>query len=163
MTIGSRSVKRGVTPPSVVTDAIDKAIIRLLQEDGRMSYADLGPAVGLSAAAARQRVLALLEGGAMQIVAVTDPISLGFEVQAMVGFRVQGHLEEVAAEIAKITEVAYLVITTGRFDLLAEIVAEGNDHFLRVLNRIRNLPGVESSEAFTYLQLQKQSYDWGTR
>lgn len=128
-----------------------------------MSYADLGPAVGLSPAAARQRVLALLDSGAMQIVAVTDPISLGFEVQALVGFRVQGDLDEVANEIGKLAEVSYLVITTGRFDVVSEIVAEDNDHFLRVLNRIRNLPGVESSEAFTYLRLQKQSYDWGTR
>lgn len=128
-----------------------------------MSYADLGPAVGLSPAAARQRVLALLESGVMQIVAVTDPIKMGFQVQAMVGFRVNGDLEAIAAEIGRLPEVAYLVITTGRFDLLAEIVAEDNDHFLQVLTSIRSLSVVEASEAFTYLRLEKQSYDWGAR
>lgn len=163
MSIGARSLKRPAVPSGGVTDAIDKAIVRLLQEDGRMSYADLGPAVGLSPAAARQRVRGLLEAGVMQIVAVTDPISLGFEMQALVGFRIQGDLDAVASEIGKFDEVSYVVITTGRFDVIAEIVTEDNDHFLRVLNEIRKLEGVGSSEAFTYLRLHKQSYDWGTR
>jgi Lrp/AsnC family transcriptional regulator for asnA, asnC and gidA len=162
MTAGARQL-RGRERGPLELDQIDKAIIRHLQADGRMSYADLGPAVGLSPAAVRQRVRTLLEAGAMQIVAVTDPIRLGFEIQAMVGFRVQGDLESVAAEIAGLVEVSYLVITTGRFDLLAEIVAEDNEHLLEVLSRIRSIPSVEASEAFTYLRLTKQSYDWGTR
>ena len=163
MTVTVRSIHRAKDNTVLVLDEIDKSIIRHLQEDGRMSYADLGPAVGLSAAAARQRVLALLEAGAMQIVAVTDPIKMGFAVQAMVGFRVNGDLEAIAAEIGQLPEVDYLVITTGRFDLLAEIVAENNDHFLQVLSSIRSMPAVEASEAFTYLRLEKQSYDWGAR
>jgi Lrp/AsnC family transcriptional regulator, regulator for asnA, asnC and gidA len=163
MTVTVRSFHRANNNTVLALDEIDKSIIRHLQEDGRMSYADLGPAVGLSPAAARQRVLTLLDAGVMQIVAVTDPIKMGFPVQAMVGFRVNGDLAAIAAEIARLPEVDYLVITTGRFDLLAEIVAEDNDHFLRVLSAIRSLPVVEASEAFTYLRLEKQSYDWGAR
>jgi Lrp/AsnC family transcriptional regulator for asnA, asnC and gidA len=163
MTVTVRSLRRATNDLPLTIDNIDKSIIRHLQEDGRMSYANLGPAVGLSPAATRQRVLALLEAGAMQIVAVTDPIKMGFAVQAMVGFRVNGDLEESAAEISRLPEVDYLVITTGRFDLLAEIVAEDNDHFLRVLRTIRSIPAVEAGEAFTYLRLEKQSYDWGAR
>lgn len=163
MTVTVRSLRIANDKTALVLDEIDKSIIRHLQGDGRMSYADLGPAVGLSPAAARQRVLALLEAGVMQIVAVTDPIKMGFRVQAMVGFRVNGDLEAIAAEIGRLPEVDYLVITTGRFDLLAEIVAEDNDHFLQVLSSIRSMPVVEASEAFTYLRLEKQSYDWGAR
>ncbi len=163
MTVTVRSLRRANHNTVLALDEIDKSIIRHLQEDGRMSYADLGPAVGLSPAAARQRVLALLETGVMQIVAVTDPTKMGFPVQAMVGFRVNGDLEAIAAEIGRLPEVDYLVITTGRFDLLAEIVAEDNDHFLQVLSSIRSMPVVEASEAFTYLRLEKQSYDWGAR
>ena len=163
MTVTVRSFHRATGNAVLALDEIDKSIIRRLQEDGRMSYADLGPAVGLSPAAARQRVLALLEAGAMQIVAVTDPIKMGFPVQAMVGFRVNGDLAAIAAEIGRLPEVDYLVITTGRFDLLAEIVAEDNDHFLQVLSSIRSMSVVEASEAFTYLRLEKQSYDWGAR
>ena len=163
MTVTVRSFHRANDNTVLELDEIDKSIIRRLQEDGRMSYADLGPSVGLSPAAARQRVLTLLDAGAMQIVAVTDPIKMGFPVQAMVGFRVNGDLAAIAAEIARLPEVDYLVITTGRFDLLAEIVAEDNDHFLQVLSSVRNMPAVEASEAFTYLRLEKQSYDWGAR
>lgn len=142
-------------------DRVDKAIIRHLQDDGRMSYADLGPMVGLSPAAVRQRVLQLIRDGVMQVVAVTDPISLGFEVQAMVGIRVEGDLESVSKALADIREVDYLVITTGRFDLIAEVVATSTDHFLDLLNRIRTVEGVKSTEAFNYLRLEKQTYDWG--
>lgn len=144
-------------------DEMDKAIVRHLQEDGRMSYADLGPLVGLSPAATRQRVLHLIDSGIMQIVAVTDPIKLGFESQAMVGLRVIGDLKAVADRLGEIPEIDYLVITTGRFDLLAEVVATTSDHFLETINRIRSTEGVQASEVFGYLKLEKQSYDWGTR
>jgi Lrp/AsnC family transcriptional regulator for asnA, asnC and gidA len=144
-------------------DDIDKAIIRHLQEDGRMSYADLGPLVGLSPAATRQRVLHLIDEGIMQIVAVTDPTRIGFDIQAMVGIRVLGDLDGVAKALAAMDEVDYLVITTGRFDLMAEVVATSTEHFFRTVNAIRGLTGVQSSEAFTYLRLEKQSYDWGAR
>lgn len=128
-----------------------------------MSYADLGPLVGLSPAAARQRVINLIDSQVMQIVAVTDPTKLGFPIQAMVGFQVVGELESAASRMANLAEVDYLVITTGRFDILAEIVATSPDHFLRTLNSIRSMEGVQSSEVFTYLRLEKQSYDWGVR
>lgn len=144
-------------------DDIDKAIIRRLQEDGRTSYADLGPLVGLSPAAVRQRVIQLIDSGVMQVVAVTDPTKLGFEIQAMVGFQVVGDLDTIAANMAEIAEVDYLVITTGRFDILAEIVATSTADFLRTINGIRLMDGVQSSEVFTYLRLQKQSYNWGVR
>ncbi len=150
-------------PVAASLDDIDKAIIRHLQEDGRTSYADLGPLVGLSPAATRQRVLQLIDNGVMQVVAVTDPTRLGFEIQAMVGFQVLGDLESIATKLGEFAEVDYLVITTGRFDILAEIVATSTDHFLSTLNAIRCLDGVQSSEVFTYLRLEKQSYDWGVR
>ncbi len=145
-------------------DDIDKAIIRELQIDGRLSYAQLGPKVGLSQAAARQRVQRLIESGTMQVVAVTDPLKLGFEVEAMVGVTVEGDVREVAARLSTTPEIEYLVIAAGRFDLLAEVVCLNNEHLLEIVNDvIRLTPGVISTEVFTYLQLQKQSYSWGTR
>jgi Lrp/AsnC family transcriptional regulator for asnA, asnC and gidA len=128
-----------------------------------MSYADLGPFVGLSPAAARQRVLNLIDDGTMQIVAVTDPTRLGFEIQAMVGLEVTGDLQAAAQRIAQITSVDYLVITTGRFDMIAEVVAVDTADFISTLGQIRAIDGVISTEAFTYLALEKQSYDWGVR
>ena len=70
---------------TVQLDAVSKAIIEQLQTDGRRSYAEIGKAVGLSEAAVRQRVQKLTESGVMQVVAVTDPMQLGFYRQAMIG------------------------------------------------------------------------------
>ena len=149
--------------PSVAIDEIDKAIIRELQLDGRMPYAKLGPAVGLSQAAVRQRVQRLIEHGVMQVVAVTDPLMLGFGLEAMVGVEVEGDIRAVAAKLAKVDEVSYVVVTSGRFDLLVEVVCRDNEQLLAVVNDVmRSLPGVRTTETFTYLHLEKQTYSWGT-
>lgn len=144
-------------------DDIDKEIIRHLQEDGRMPYTKLGPMVGLSAPAARQRVKALMERGAMQVVAVTDPLRLGFAVQAMIGIEVAGDLDDAAKALGEMPEVDYVVLTAGSFDILCEVVGEDNDSLLALLNRIRATGVAKSLEVFTYLRLTKQTYDWGTR
>jgi Lrp/AsnC family transcriptional regulator for asnA, asnC and gidA len=149
---------------AVVIDEIDKVIIRALQVDGRMSYAQLAPAVGLSQAATRQRVHRLLECGVMQIVAVTDPLKLGFKIQALVGLSADGDLRALAEQIARMPEVDYLVNTAGRFDLMLEIVCESVNDLQSLINeRLRPLPGVRHVEAFVYLELVKESYDFGTR
>ncbi|WP_425527981.1 Lrp/AsnC family transcriptional regulator [Yinghuangia seranimata] len=150
--------------PGGSLDSVSMAIIEQLQEDGRRSYAAIGKAVGLSEAAVRQRVQRLLDQGVMQIVAVTDPLTVGFHRQAMVGMRVEGDIEPVADILATMDEVAYVVITAGSFDLIAELVCEDDDHMLAIINkRIRAIPGVRSTESFVYLKLRKQTYTWGTR
>ena len=145
-------------------DDVSKAIIEQLQRDGRQSYASIGKEVGLSEAAVRQRVQKLVDAGTMQIVAVTDPMQLGFARQAMVGINVSGPLDPVADALAALEEVDYVVVTAGRYDLLAEIVCESDDHLLQLISAsIRSLPGVVSTETFMYLGLRKQSYSWGVR
>ena len=145
-------------------DDLSKAIIDELQRDGRRPYAAIGKAVGLSEAAVRQRVQRLQEAGVMQIVAVTDPMQVGFSRAAMVGIRVDGDIEPVAARIEAMAEVDYLVVCAGSFDILAEITAEDDEHLLDVVSAgIRAIPGVRSTETFMYLKLRKQTYHWGTR
>ncbi|MGD9959806.1 Lrp/AsnC family transcriptional regulator [Nocardioides sp.] len=145
-------------------DDVSKAIIEQLQQDGRRPYAAIGKVVGLSEAAVRQRVQRLIETGVMQVVAVTDPLQLGFARQAMIGIRVRGPLEPVAEALVALDEVDYVVVTAGTFDLLAEAVCESDDALLELIsNSIRSIPGVESTETFMYLQLRKQTYSWGVR
>ncbi len=151
------------TAPLVIDD-VDKAIVEALQEDGRLPYTRLAKQVGLSEAAVRQRVQRLIESGVMQIVAVTDPAMLGFRRNAMVGLEVEGDLRTVAHDIAEIPEVSYVVVVSGSFDLLMEVVCEDDDHLLTLLNdKVRAIPGVRRTETFTYLRLFKQTYAWGTR
>ena len=149
--------------PRVVLDALSKQIIEQLQQDGRRSYAAIGKAVGLSEAAVRQRVQRLIDCGAIQIVAVTDPMTLGFRRQTMIGVRCDGDLERVADDLAGMPEIDYVVITAGSFDLLIELVCEDDDQLLEILGRIRSLPSVTATETFVYLKLRKQTYSWGTR
>jgi Lrp/AsnC family transcriptional regulator for asnA, asnC and gidA len=153
-----------VRKAAMVLDEVSKAIIEQLQQDGRRSYAAIGKVVGLSEAAVRQRVQRLTESGVMQVVAVTDPLQLGFARQAMVGIRCRGELEVVAEALGELQEVDYVVITAGSYDLLVEVVAESDDHLLELISmKIRSIPNVESTETFMYLKLQKQTYSWGVR
>lgn len=145
-------------------DATSKKIIEQLQEDGRRPYSTIGRAVGLSEAAVRQRVQRLVETGVVQIVAVTDPLQVGFARQAMIGIQADGDLETLADRLAALPEVDYVVVTAGSFDLLVELVCEDDEHLLEILNSsIRAIPGVNRTETFVYLKLRKQLYNWGTR
>lgn len=145
-------------------DDTSKAIVEQLQADGRRSYAEIGKAVGLSEAAVRQRVQKLTDSGIMQIVAVTDPMQLGFFRQAMIGIRATGDTRDLADRLSAIPEVDYVVLTAGSFDVMVEVVCERDEDLLALLNStIRPLPGVASTETFVYLRLHKQFYNWGTR
>ncbi|MCW2842143.1 MAG: transcriptional regulator, AsnC family [Nocardioides sp.] len=150
--------------PAVQLDDVSKAIIEQLQQDGRRSYTAIGKVVGLSEAAVRQRVQRLIDGGVMQVVAVTDPLELGFARQAMVGVRVTGPLEPVADALAALEDVDYVVVTAGSYDILAEVVCESDEHLLELISgRIRTIEGVAATETFMYLSLRKQTYSWGVR
>ncbi|SDN75623.1 Lrp/AsnC family transcriptional regulator, regulator for asnA, asnC and gidA [Cryobacterium flavum] len=156
--------RRGHPPKLAQLDDVSKKIIEQLQADGRRSYAEIGKAVGLSEAAVRQRVQKLTDSGVMQVVAVTDPMQLGFFRQAMIGIRASADTRILAEQLAEIDAVDYVVLTAGTFDILAEVVCEDDDELLELLNsKIRNLDGVLSTETFVYLKLHKQFYNWGTR
>ena len=146
-----------------VLDDVSRAIIEQLQEDGRRPYARIATAVGLSEAAVRQRVQRLLDAGVMQIVAVTDPMQVGFPRQAMVGVRAKGDVRSAADRLASLPEVDYVVVTAGSVDVLAEVVCEDDGQLMDVVARIRAVDGVESTESLVYLGLRKQTYAWGTR
>ena len=149
---------------SIQLDRLSKAIVEELQQDGRRSYAAIGKTVGLSEAAVRQRVQRMVDSGVMQIVAVTDPMQLGFSRQALIGIRCTGDALEVAERLSAIDAIDYVVLTAGSFDMIVEVVCEDDDCLLELLNRdIRPIPGVVATESLVYLKLVKQQYNWGTR
>lgn len=145
-------------------DDVNKKIVALLQEDGRRSYVSIGKEIGLSEAAVRLRVQKMLDDGVMQIVAVTNPMEMGFRRQAMVGITVNGDIEYVAQKLKDIRQIDYIIITAGRFDILAEVFAEDDESMLELVNRqIRKIDGIDRTELFTYMRLESQRYDWGVR
>ncbi|MCU1656538.1 MAG: Transcriptional regulator, AsnC [Pseudonocardiales bacterium] len=150
--------------PTSRGDHVNNAIIEQLQRDGRMAYSTIAKAVGLSEAAVRQRVQKLVDNGVMQIVAVTDPMQVGFARQAMIGISATGDIEAIAAKLAMIDEVDYIVVTAGSIDLLVEVVVEDDQHLLSLVNgSIRTIDGITRTETFLYLKLVKQTYNWGAR
>ena len=142
-------------------DGKDLQIIAALQIDGRASFADIAREIDLSPAAIRLRVKRLLDTGTLDIVAVTDPLRIGFTMQAMIGLNTSGDIESLSEKIARLEPVTYVVLTAGRFDLLVEVLCTDNDHLLQVIGQLRGLDGVSSTETFTYLRLAKQTYAWG--
>ncbi|TPW11905.1 MAG: Lrp/AsnC family transcriptional regulator, regulator for asnA, asnC and gidA [Acidimicrobiaceae bacterium] len=142
-------------------DDIDRAIIEQLQTDGRTPYTRLGAAVGLSEAAVRQRVQRLTDTGVMQVVAVTNPLSIGYRRMAMIGVRTNGPTDGVSEALRAMEDIDYLVVTAGSFDLMCEVVVGDDADLLDLTNRIRRVSGVVSTETFIYLDLVKQTFAWG--
>ncbi|HWF25556.1 MAG TPA: Lrp/AsnC family transcriptional regulator [Solirubrobacteraceae bacterium] len=145
-------------------DPLDEQIVALLQADGRRSYGDIGKAVGLSEAATRQRVNRLRDAGVMRIVAIVDPIQLGRGVVATMGVRVSGDTRRVAARLADVPEIEYVVLTAGSFDLIAELVCETEEELLRVINEsVRSIEQVRETETFMHLRTEKNVFAWGRK
>jgi Lrp/AsnC family transcriptional regulator for asnA, asnC and gidA len=144
-------------------DEVDRGLIEALQRNGRDSFRRIGRELGVSEATVRSRFTRLSEDGILQVIGVTNPLGLGYEAMAMVGVRTAGSPEPVAHAIGSWQEADYVVVTAGQFDLLVEVVCTDKRELLGVMNRIRTLDGVASTETFVYLQLHKQLYDWGIR
>ncbi len=144
-------------------DDTDRAIIELLQADGRMPFTKVAAEVGLTEGAIRQRVNRLTEAGVMQIVAVTDPLSVGVRRVALIGARVHGDAETTAMALVDMPEIEYLLATTGRYDLMFEVVADDDTHLMHLLSQLRSRPDIVEVEAFSCLKLFKQVFSWGAR
>jgi Lrp/AsnC family transcriptional regulator, regulator for asnA, asnC and gidA len=148
-----------------VLDDLDKAIIRCLQLDGRRPYAQIGRELKVPEATVRQRAERLISRRVVQVVGVTDPLAMGFQQPALIGIKVDAaKLAPIAAKIAELEEVTYLVVTAGRFDLMCEVVCEDNEHLMRVLTEdLAKIRGIRSTETMVELKFVKESYQWGTR
>jgi Lrp/AsnC family transcriptional regulator, regulator for asnA, asnC and gidA len=154
--------RRGAVSAPRRIDELDQGIIEALQANGRESFRAIAARLGVSEATVRARYARLCDDDILQVVAVTNPLGLGFE-QALIGVKTSGPPQPCADEIASWPEADYVVITAGQYDLVVEIVAADRRDLLEVTNRMRALDGVVSTETFLYLDLVKQLYDWGTR
>ncbi len=142
-------------------DDIDRAILRELQSDGRIAYADLGPKVGLSASAARQRLQRMLDAKVVQVVGVTDPMAMGRQSMALLGITVDGDPRTVADELARSEEIIYVVLTAGVYGLFAEVVCARPADLLAFVNDVvRAIEGVTSVETIPYYGIHTHRFLW---
>jgi Lrp/AsnC family transcriptional regulator, regulator for asnA, asnC and gidA len=159
---GGADPRRGPVAPARRVDELDRRIIEALQENGRESFRRIASLLGVSEATVRARYARLTSEGILQVVAVTNPLGLGFD-QALIGVKTSGAPDTVADEIARWPEADYVVVTAGQFDLVVEVVTADRRELLDLTNRMRALEGVVTTETFFYLEMWKQLYDWGTR
>ena len=146
--------------PAQGLDDIDLAIIESLRKDGRSAFAQIAEQLGVSAGMIRLRYNRLVEQGYLRVVAITNPLRMGYKSMAMIGLHVDGSkLLEVAEKVAKLDEVVYLVVSSGRFDLFAEVVCRDHDHLLDfITSKLSIIEGVRDSESFMHLKIAKEIY-----
>ena len=141
-------------------DETDRAIILALKEDGRMSFAEIARRLDVSPGMVRQRYLRLLDEKILQVVPVTNPPLMGYKVMAQIGIRADNRrLREVVRQIAAFDEVIYLVLCTGAYEILVEVVCRDNAHLLEFLTEdLGAVEGIRSTETFLYLEIVKEAY-----
>jgi Lrp/AsnC family transcriptional regulator for asnA, asnC and gidA len=145
---------------STSLDETDLNIIEALRRDGRVAFAQIAEQLGVSPGMIRQRYTRLVEQGFLKVVAITNPIRMGYKTMAMIGIRVDGSkLLGVAEKISKLDEVIYLVISSGRFDIFAEVVCRDHEELLRfITEKLSTVDGVRESESFMHLKIVKEVY-----
>lgn len=141
-------------------DAIDLQIIDALQKDGREAFAQIAERLAVSPGMIRMRYNRLVEKGILRVVAITNPLQMGFKMMAMIGIKAEGgKLLEVANQIAALDEVIYLILVSGSYDIFAEIICRNQDDVLRFLTeRLYKIDGIRESETFIHLKIIKEVY-----
>lgn len=141
-------------------DEIDRQIIEALQKDGRVAFAQIAEKLNVSAGMIRLRYSRLVEQGYLKVVAITNPLRMGFNTMAMIGIRADGSkLLEVADKISKLDEVIYMIVSSGRFDIFAEVVCRDHEDLLRfITEKLSTIDGVRESESFMHLKIVKEIY-----
>jgi Lrp/AsnC family transcriptional regulator for asnA, asnC and gidA len=151
---------QSVTELAYELDDVDRYVIDALRKDGRVPFSQVAEQLGVSPGMIRQRYSRLVEQGYVKVIAITNPVQHGLKTMAMIGIRTDGtRMLEVATQIARLEEVIYLVVASGRFDILAEVVCRDHDDLLRFLTeRLHSIEGVRESETFMHLRIIKEIY-----
>lgn len=144
-------------------DEKDRAIISILQYDGRIPYTKIADELNITEGSVRHRVKRLINSGKLQIVGIAQPDAMGWNEVGIIGITVQAdRITEVAEAIAQLPEVTYLVQAAGEFDLFAEVYCRDRDYFVSFLNnKLQKIPGVERTQSFLILKMYKLSSHWG--
>jgi Lrp/AsnC family transcriptional regulator for asnA, asnC and gidA len=141
-------------------DEVDQYIIEAMRQDGRIAFAQIAQQMNVSPGMIRVRYNRLVETGILKVVAVTNPLRMGYKTMAMIGIRTEGEkMLQVAEQVAAFEEVIYLIVVSGRYDIIAEVVCRDHAHLLRFLTeKLYTVEGVRESESFMHLKIQKEVY-----
>ncbi len=155
-------MENSTTPPTKHDglDAVDQYIIEAMRHDGRIAFAQIAQQLNVSPGMIRVRYNRLVEMGILKVVAVTNPLRMGYKTMAMIGIRTEGEkMLQVAEQVATFEEVIYLIVVSGRYDIIAEVVCRDHADLLRFLTeKLYKVDGVRESESFMHLKIQKEVY-----
>ena len=145
-------------------DAVDSNMINLLQKDGRLSNIEMAKQLGISEATVRARLKRLMDEGFIQIVAVSNPFKLGFEITGDIYIHVDmKKVQKIIKELKKIKALWYIVMTTGSSNINAEFVVRTlEDLNDLVYSQISNIDGVRRVEISVIMNYIKRNYEFGT-
>ncbi len=145
-------------------DDLDLALIRELESDGRQTNTELAKKIGTSKATARRKLKRLLDEGIIKVVAVSSPLALGYKTVTTMGINVRpGQVDSVAEELASYDNVHFVIISTGRYDIIAWMMfqePESLSDFLRI--ELGNISGLVSVETMINLKITKSSFTYLT-
>jgi len=141
-------------------DSIDQYIIEAMRKDGREAFAQIAEKLNVSPGMIRQRYNRLVELGYLKVVAVTNPLMMGMRTMALIGIRTDGRkMLQVAENVAKIKEVVYLVIVSGRYDIMAEVFCKDDEDMLKFLTeKLAKVDGIRETETFMHMKIMKEIY-----
>ena len=141
-------------------DEIDFKIIASLQDDGREAFAQIADRLHVSPGMIRTRYNHLVDMGVLRVVAITNPLQMGFHTMALIGIKVEGgKLMEVANKIVELKEVIYQIIVSGSFDIIIEVMCRDQSDLLKFLaDRLYKIPGIRETESFIHLKIMKEVY-----
>lgn len=141
-------------------DKIDKYIIEAMRLDGREAFAQIAEKLNVSPGMIRQRYNRLVKLGYLKVVAVTNPLMMGKRTMAMIGVRTDGRkMLDVANKLIKFDEVVYIVVVSGRYDIMVEVFCRDHEDLLAFMTeKLAKVDGVRETESFMYLKITKEIY-----
>jgi Lrp/AsnC family transcriptional regulator for asnA, asnC and gidA len=149
-----------IIPANSDFDEIDRQIVAALRKDGREAFTQIAKRLNVSAGMIRMRYNRLVELGVLRVIAVSNPLSMGYNTMALIGIKTEGDkLLEVAYQVTKLDEVVYLIVVSGSYDIIVEVMCRDQDHLLQFLtNRLYKIEGIRESESFIHLKILKEIY-----
>ena len=145
-------------------DPIDCQMIELLQKDGRISHTDIAKEIGISETTVRIRLNRLIKEEYLQIVAVSNPIKLGFKIVGNIRIYVEiNKMERIIMELKKLKSLWFIDQTTGGTGIDTEFVVKSLDELNDLIfEKINKIDGIVRTETSLFLKYIKRQYDWGT-
>jgi len=141
-------------------DETDLKIIETLRKDGRVAFAQIAEQLNVSPGMIRQRYNRMVDMRYLKVAAITNPLRMGLKTMAMIGVRVDGDkMMQIAEQIAAFDEVVYIVIVSGRYDIMAEVFCRDHAVLLTFLTeKLSRVDGVRETESFMHLKIVKEIY-----